>query len=142
ELNALRENWLNPPEWTTQRMLEFPGSVDGPWSRFVTNPDARGIGTERYPQTEPKDAERAAKLAKRTLTNLYNKRPAWRANHHAKLDTAVAAAYGWPANLSEDDILARLLELNLARAAAEQVNAKKSAGKSRASREKAVDEML
>jgi len=29
----------------------------------------------------------------------------------------VAAAYGWPADLPEEDLLARLLALNLARAA-------------------------
>ncbi len=28
ELNELRENWLNPPEWTTTRVLEFPGATD------------------------------------------------------------------------------------------------------------------
>ncbi|MGI8965129.1 MAG: type IIL restriction-modification enzyme MmeI, partial [Limisphaerales bacterium] len=116
ELNALRENWLNPPEWTTLRTLEFPGAKDGPWARFVTNPDARGIGTVRYPLTEPRDAESAAKLAKRTLTNLYNERPAWLANAHATLDAAVADAYGFPVESSDDEILARLLELNLARA--------------------------
>ena len=33
ELNELRERWLNPPEWTVERILEFPGSADGPWSR-------------------------------------------------------------------------------------------------------------
>ena len=41
ELNELRETWLNPTEWTTTRMLEFPGATDGPWSRFVVDPDAR-----------------------------------------------------------------------------------------------------
>jgi hypothetical protein len=30
----------------------------------------------------------------------------------------VFAAYGWPADLSDDDLLARLLALNLSRAAA------------------------
>jgi hypothetical protein len=30
----------------------------------------------------------------------------------------VAAAYGWPADIPEEDALARLLELNLTRAAA------------------------
>jgi type II restriction/modification system DNA methylase subunit YeeA len=140
ELNALRENWLNPPEWTATRTLEFPGSTDGPWSRFVTNPDARGVGTVRYPITEPRDAECATKLAKRTLTNLYNERPAWLDNAHAKLDAAVAAAYGWPADLSDDQILSRLLALNLTRAAEE---AKATApNKPRAVRQKAEDEML
>ena len=35
---------------------------------------------------------------------------------HKRLDAAVFAAYGWPADLSDDEILARLLVLNLARA--------------------------
>ena len=55
------------------------------------------------------------KQEKRTLTNLYNARPTWLDNAHRKLDEAVFAAYGWPSDLSDDDILARLLELNLKR---------------------------
>ena len=57
-------------------------------------------------------------LRKRTLTNLYNARPTWLDNAHRKLEAAVFAAYGWPSDLSDDDILARLLALNLARATA------------------------
>ncbi len=53
---------------------------------------------------------------KRTLTNLYNARPTWLDNAHRKLDAAMFAAYGWPPDLSDDDILARLLALNLERA--------------------------
>ena len=56
-------------------------------------------------------------LAKRTLTNLYNQRPEWLANAHRALDEAVFAAYGWPSDLSRDEILGRLLELNQKRAA-------------------------
>ncbi|HTP11345.1 MAG TPA: type IIL restriction-modification enzyme MmeI [Anaerolineae bacterium] len=52
-------------------------------------------------------------LKKRTLTNLYNDNPTWLQNAYRKLDEAVFAAYGWSSNLSDDDILARLLELNL-----------------------------
>lgn len=55
---------------------------------------------------------------RRTLTNLYNQYPAWLAHAHARLDAAVAAAYGWRDDLSDGDILDRLLDLNLARAAA------------------------
>jgi type II restriction/modification system DNA methylase subunit YeeA len=58
-------------------------------------------------------------LAKFTLTNLYNKRPKWLENAHLKLDKAVSAAYGWPADLSKDEILAFLLALNHERAAAQ-----------------------
>jgi hypothetical protein len=59
-----------------------------------------------------------AELKRRTLTNLYNARPAWLANAHDQLDRAVWAAYGWPEAPAETDdqrILARLLELNLQR---------------------------
>jgi len=52
-------------------------------------------------------------LKKRTLTNLYNQRPAWLANAHAALDAAVAAAYGFAPDLAEPEILAKLLERNL-----------------------------
>jgi hypothetical protein len=62
----------------------------------------------------PKDAEAAATLRERTLTRLYNERPAWLANAHDALDRAVAAAYSWPEDISTEDALARLLELNLA----------------------------
>jgi hypothetical protein len=165
ELNTLRENWLNPPEWTQTRTLEFPGSQDGPWARFIesgTHEDAAAsqskiktqnskIGLVRYPLTEPRDAGCAAKLAKRTLTNLYNESPAWLANAHARLDAAVAAAYGWndlatgvsdPGHSADDEILARLLALNHARAAAEKASEAKPAKKARASREKTDDELL
>ncbi len=56
-----------------------------------------------------------AELARRTLTNLYNARPAWLEHAHAALDTAVLAAYGWPADLAGEPLLAALLDLNLAR---------------------------
>ena len=60
-----------------------------------------------------------SELKKRTLTNLYNNRPTWLDNAHKTLDAAVATAYGWPADLGEQEILERLLALNLERAAAE-----------------------
>lgn len=49
---------------------------------------------------------------KRTLTNLYNAKPAWLVNAHAALDAAVAEAYGLPANATDDTILSHLLKLN------------------------------
>jgi hypothetical protein len=52
------------------------------------------------------------------LTKLYNQRPAWLDHAHRRLDEAVFAAYGWPADLTDDEILANLLELNLGRAPA------------------------
>jgi hypothetical protein len=56
-------------------------------------------------------------LKERTLTNLYNKRPDWLDQAHKRLDAAVFDAYGWPHDLSDDEILTRLLKLNLERAA-------------------------
>ena len=144
ELNALRERWLNPPEWTVEKILEFPGSTGGPWSRYLDakTVDAKtGIGTVRYPRLEPRDADCAAKLKKRTLTNLYNERPAWLDLAHKKLDAAVAAAYGWPADLTDEQILGKLLALNLARAA-EESKAKTPEKKSKSQRDKAGDEMV
>ena len=114
-MDELRSNWLNPPEWTREEVLEFPGSVAGPWRRYVHNPDSRGIGTVRYPRRVPRDDECAGQLAIRTLTNLYNQRPTWLAQAHDRLDDAAFAAYGWEASLSDDELLAKLLALNHAR---------------------------
>ena len=97
-LNELRENWLNPPEWVRRVPEVVPGYPD----RLV-----------------PVDDKAAALLKKRTLTNLYNERPTWLDLAHTKLDAAVFAAYGWPADLTDEQILERLLALNLARAAAQ-----------------------
>ncbi len=143
ELNDLRESWLNPPEWTVTKVLEFPGTVGGPWSRYIdpATVDAKtNIGAVKYPRLEPKDAECAAKLKKRTLTNLYNERPGWLDLAHKRLDGAVAAAYGWrPTDLSDDQILERLLKLNLERAAAEQKPVVKTR---KAQRQKAEGELI
>jgi type II restriction/modification system DNA methylase subunit YeeA len=96
-LNELRDAWLNPPDLIDIVPEVAPGYPD----RIL-----------------PKNVEAAAILKKRTLTNLYNQRPQWLADAHRDLDAAVAAAYGWPADISEEDALAKLLELNLARASA------------------------
>ena len=104
-LVSLRDAWLNPPEWTERvpEVVPLGMSVSPYPDRIVAKP-----GFEK-------------ELAKRTLTNLYNQRPAWLAQAHATLDAAVAAAYGWadytPAMVDEE-ILRRLLALNLERAAA------------------------
>jgi type II restriction/modification system DNA methylase subunit YeeA len=164
ELNALRERWLNPPEWTVEKILEFPGSADGPWSRYIDPSSCSGglrppnpsgdatvgghrpplqlpiIGLVRYPRLEPRDADCAAKLKERTLTKLYNERPAWLDLAHKKLDEAVAAAYGFPAALTDEQILEKLLALNLERAAEEAEAAKVKQPKT--SREKHAEEMI
>ncbi len=93
-LVELRDRWLNPPEW-----VEW---IDEPVPGYPKRP----IPTADAPLKD---------LAKRTLTNLYNQRPQWLANAHATLDTAVATAYGWPADISDEEALRELLEQNLAR---------------------------
>ncbi len=115
ELDALRNNWLNPPEWMKEEVLEFPGSVNGPWARFVVNPNDKGIGTVRYRRLVPKDEASAKLLVKRTLTNLYNARPDWLKLAHQKLDEAVFSAYGWNPSMTDEEILEKLLALNLQR---------------------------
>ncbi|OGT88111.1 MAG: DNA methyltransferase [Gammaproteobacteria bacterium RIFOXYD12_FULL_61_37] len=95
-LNELRENWLNPPEWVERIPEVVPGYPD----RLLPKP-----GHE-------------ADLRQRTLTNLNNQNPAWLQNAHRALDQAVAAAYDWPADSADDEILRRLLQLNLARSGA------------------------
>jgi type II restriction/modification system DNA methylase subunit YeeA len=115
ELDELRENWLHPPEWTAVEMTDFHARAEGPWARYVFRTDEHGIGLVLYPRPVPRDVALAGKLQKRTLTNLYNQRPAWLGHAHRRLDEAVGAAYGWPAALADEEILARLLALNLER---------------------------
>ena len=76
---------------------------------------AREFVAKRDAWLNPEGATEAA-LKKRTLTNLYNQRPTWLALAHRKLDEAVLDAYGWPHDLGDEQILERLLALNLERA--------------------------
>jgi type II restriction/modification system DNA methylase subunit YeeA len=95
-LSELREAWLNPPDLVERVPEVVPGYPD----RIV-----------------PVSPKAAAILKKRTLTNLYNERLDRLDNAHRDLDAAVAAAYGWPADISDEAALARLLDLNRERAA-------------------------
>jgi hypothetical protein len=72
------------------------------------------------------DAVRADWLGDRTdpthtLTALYNAPPGWLQRAHAALDETVAAAYGWPADLPDDEAVSRLLALNRERAASRDI---------------------
>jgi type II restriction/modification system DNA methylase subunit YeeA len=93
-LDELRQSWLNPSDLVRRESEVVEGYPD----RLL-----------------PIDAAAAKMLASRTLTNLYNQKPQWLIDSHRDLDAAVAAAYGWPADISEADALEELLALNLAR---------------------------
>ena len=64
----------------------------------------------------------------RTLTRLYNDRPTWLDLAHRDLDAAVCAAYGWPADMTEDQILESLLALNLSRVGSKEKPSTKRPG--------------
>ena len=90
-LVELRDRWLNPPEWVEWVEEPVPG----------------------YPRRPvPRDEEAATALKKRTLTEVYNARPQWLADAHTRLDQAVAAAYGWPSDITDDAALRKLLARN------------------------------
>ena len=76
---------------------------------------ARDLVAKRDAWLNPPGASEA-ELKKRTLTNLYNQRPTWLDLAHRKLDAAVLDAYGWPHDVSDEEVLARLLALNQQRA--------------------------
>ena len=88
-LVELRNRWLNPPEW-----VEW---VDEPVRGFPK----RGVARSEAAKNE---------LRKRTLTNLYNTLD----DAHIALDAAVAAAYGWSPDITEDEALRELLTMNCA----------------------------
>lgn len=85
-----------------------------PTSRPAGPAWARELVAKRDAWLNPSGAD-AAELKRRTLTGLYNARPAWLDLVHKKLDAAVLDAYGWRHDLSDDEILAWPLALNHAR---------------------------
>ena len=104
KLNGLRELSRNPPEWT-ERVPEVIPPV---------------LTSSPYPARILPKLGHEHDLAERTLTKLYNQRPAWLDGAHKALDLAVAQAYGWTdytAAMPEDELLKRLLALNLERSA-------------------------
>jgi len=93
-LNDLRNSWLNPSDLVN------------------VEPEVVAECPERL---LPKNAEAERTLHERTLTRLYNIRPQWLIDAHNDLDAAVASAYGWPSDISEEGALSKLIELNMTR---------------------------
>ena len=89
-LNEQRERWLNPPEW----IAEIAEAIDAE-DDFADVARVSGEEARRLIRQSAIDAAAAkdTRLKKRTLTNLYNQRPAWLRLAHKALDQAVLAAY-------------------------------------------------
>ena len=96
-LGRRRDGWLNPPEW----VAEVAAKVDLAEDFSAVPADVRPLVRDSaIAASSAKDA----RLKKRTLTNLYNERPAWLRLAHLELDAAVLACYaatdpagGWDA---------------------------------------------
>lgn len=98
-LNDLRNGYLYPADM----IATVPEAVKGFPDRVL-----------------PKDQAAAQVLARRTLTSLYNQNPDWLIEAHQALDRAVAAAYEWPNDISDEEVLERLLAMNSKRAAVKE----------------------
>ena len=101
---------------TTFQTFPFPYP---PNNEPLNNPHIKAISQISHTLVRERDAWlnpsglSEKELKKRTLTNLYNQRPLWLDKIHKKLDNAVFDAYGWPHDLSDNEILEKLLQLNL-----------------------------
>jgi len=116
----------NDPTYNSTTCFETFPFPWPPGEEPVDDPCVQAIATAAKDLVEKRDrwlnpeGASEADLKKRTLTNLYNQRPTWLDLAHRTLDEAVLDAYGWPHDLSDDEILERLLTLNLKRAAKQE----------------------
>lgn len=108
----------NDPRYTPSTTFEtfpFPHATEAQRAEIAAA--ARDLDTTRAAWLNPPGAPEEV-LRGRTLTALYNERPMWLRLAHERLDRAVFAAYDWQeTSLTDDELLARLLALNLAREA-------------------------
>ncbi|KTB47809.1 Methyltransferase domain [Dehalogenimonas alkenigignens] len=99
---------------TTFETFPFPSPT--PEQTEAISITAKRLNEFRERWLNPSDGEySSSELRNRTLTNLYNSRPTWLDLAHYELDQAVFQAYGWAVDLTPNDILSRLLTLNLER---------------------------
>ena len=105
-------SWLgvgNDPRYTPSTCFEtFPFPVPTDDKRAAISAPAKALHETRQSALDADE--------KLTLTGLYNKMPTWLANLHGDLDRAVFAAYGWDPDISDEELLEKLLALNLERA--------------------------
>ncbi len=114
-------SWIgvgNDPSYSSSRTFEtFPFPKPTAEQQEVIAAAAKVLNDLRERWLNPPGASEED-LKKRTLTNLYNARPTWLAQAHERLDNAVLDAYGWPHDIGTEELLTRLLALNLEREAA------------------------
>ena len=99
---------------TTFETFPFPHPTSDQRSDIAAA--ARRLDQLREGWLNPSDASDDVRKS-RTLTNLYNQMPSWLHDCHSELDRAVLVAYGWPVAITDDEMVARLLTLNLERSA-------------------------
>ena len=104
------------PRYTPTTCFEtFPFPTPAEEQRAAIAKEAEELNRLREGWLNPPGVSES-ELKKRTLTNLYNARPTWLQMVHERLDKAVLDAYGWPHDITDSEILERLLALNLERA--------------------------
>ena len=98
----------------TSTFETFPLPHPTPEQKADISESAKHLDSLRNGWLNPSSKEISpSELRRRTLTNLYNDPPTWLRLAHESLDESVSAAYGWPADLTDGEVVARLLELNL-----------------------------
>jgi len=105
------------PRYTPTTTFEtFPFPHATPEAMKVIGDTAADLDRLRTGWLDPTGAS-PEELENRTLTKLYNQMPTWLQQAHQRLDRAVLDTYSFPSDLSDDDLLSRLLDLNLGREA-------------------------
>lgn len=96
----------------------FPDGMapNRPLDEVMTNPLATAIADQARGLYAAREAALTSGPKRLDMTELYDLRDqggaAWLITAHRQLDAAVAAAYGWPANLADDEVLAALGDLH------------------------------
>ena len=85
---------------------KFPFPSPTATQRQAVAQAARRLDEQRRNVCRPQGSYR------RSMTALYNENPPWLRTAHAELDAAAADAYGWPADVTDREILQRLARLN------------------------------
>lgn len=90
----------------------LPGSEPVEDAKYKAIADASSELVEKREVWMNPDRDSEGDIIKRSLTGLYNELPTWLELCHEKLNRAVISAYGWPIDVTDNDILANLKRLN------------------------------